>query len=401
VTNAYTAWIPNSWRDPVRWRFVRTVGRALARLARSLTAPIVRAFGRVARPMRDRSHRIVSSEVEVVEAEPELGERLDAAILARLQLGPRSKLLDLRAARLVKVALFERLASAWQAPRGTVARLGVLLDYERWIILRNVAARRLHPIVDRGVDVGIFYAQQADSLDGWFSRGEACRDRLRDVIHWLRTKWRSSAVWPSVLSRTASLVQESGETDAVPEMLLELAAIARSFPGSEGAEQAAKHAGAALAWIGDQPSRVRCRALRATATATLALGQTEAGVALLETAFNTATVLGDPIEQASALAEIGFHLLRRGYHARAETRLRVALALLSDDDPAYLRATLHHDLALALVEQGREPDEAELHVTAALNLRESPSSQLASEDIALIARIRAQRASPPSQPTPS
>jgi hypothetical protein len=106
--------------------------------------------GRIAGPKRDRSHRIVPPEVDVIEAEPQLGEPLDAAVLARLQLGPRPKPLDLHTARLVKVALFEYLAGAWQAPRGTVDRLGVLLDYERWIILRSVAARRLQPIIDRG-----------------------------------------------------------------------------------------------------------------------------------------------------------------------------------------------------------------------------------------------------------
>jgi len=396
VTDVHAARVSSSWGGTVIRRLARAAGRGFARLAGVLTSPLVRALGRIAGTKGDHSRRLACRKVDVVRAEPELGEGFDATVLARLQLGPRSKLLDLRAARLVKVGLFERLASAWQAPRGTVARLGVLLDYERWIILRNVAARRLQPIVDRGVDVGIFYAQQADSLNDWFSRGEVCRDRPRDVIDWLRTHWRPGAVWPSVLNRTASLVQESAEVDAVPGMLLELAAIARSFPGTEGAQQAAKHAGAALAWIGDQPSRARCRALRATASATLALGQTETGLALLETAIRNATVLRDPIEEASALAEIGFHMLQRGYHARAETRFRAALALLSDDDPGYLRATLHHDLALALVEQGAAPDEAELHVTVALKLRESPRSQLASEDIALIARIRAQRASPPS-----
>jgi len=331
--------------------------------------------------------------VDVVEVEPSLGEHLDAAVLARLQLGPQPKLLDLRDVRVVKVALFERFASAWQAPHGAVTRLGLLLDYERYIILRNVAVRRLQPIIDLGVSVGIFYAQQEDGLPGWFAGGEVSHDRLDDVIHWLRTQWRPSAIWPSVLSRTASLIQESGEIEAVPERLLELAAMARSFAGNEGAAQSAKYARAALGWIGDQPSRVRCWALRATATATLALGETETGLTLLETAIQTATVLRDPIEEASALSELGGHLLKHGYHARAENRFRAALALLSNEDPAHLQATLHHDLALALLEQCKDDDEAEFHVTVALNLRGDSRSQLASEDIALIARIRAQRAS--------
>ncbi len=61
-----------------------------------------------------------------------------AEMFARLR-HPRSKLLDLRAARVVKVSLFEHLVSAWQAPRGTVPQLGILFGYEHWIVLRNAA----------------------------------------------------------------------------------------------------------------------------------------------------------------------------------------------------------------------------------------------------------------------
>jgi hypothetical protein len=87
---------------------------------------------------------------------------------------------------------------------------------------------------------------QADSLAGWFAGGGVHHDRLRDVIAWLRTEWRPRPIWPTVLGRTASLIQGSAEVDAVPELLLELAAIARSFAGPEGTEQAARHAHAAL-----------------------------------------------------------------------------------------------------------------------------------------------------------
>jgi tetratricopeptide (TPR) repeat protein len=289
-------------------------------------------------------------------------------------------------------ALFERLATAWRAPRDTVPRLGILLDYERWTVLRNVAARRLQPLVDQGVAVEMFYAQQVDTLPGWFAGGEVRHDHLRDVIHWLRTQWCPGPIWPTVLSRTSSLVQAFARVDAAPDMLLDLAAIARSFGGTEGSEQAAKHARTALLWVGAQPSRVRCRALRTLAVAMLAQGQREAALALLDTAIKTAAVLQDPIEEASALSEIGIHEFQCGHHARSEARFRAALTLLPGDGPAYLRATLHHALALALVEQGKDAEQAEYHASTALGLRWDRGSQLASEDIALIARIRAQRA---------
>jgi tetratricopeptide (TPR) repeat protein len=197
-----------------------------------------------------------------------------------------------------------------------------------------------------------------------------------------------------VLRVTASLIQTSAEFSAVPDMLLELAAIARAFPGADGAEQAAVHARGALSWVGEELSATRCRALRAVAAAIMSLGQTEAGLALLQTAITTAAMLRDPIEEASALADLGFHALRRGHAARAEVRFRAALELLSSADPPYLRATLHHDLALALHAQRKEADEAEHHATIALSLRWDPGSQIAREDRALIALIYARRASP-------
>jgi hypothetical protein len=125
----------------------------------------------------------------------------------------------------------------------------------------------------------------------------------------------------------------------------------------------------------------------------LSLGQTEAALALLVTAMNTATKLQDPIELASGLADIGFHALRRGHAAHGEARFRDALTLLSTEGPADLCATLHHGLALALHAQRKDPDKAERHATTALRLRKDSGSQLAREDRALLALICARRAS--------
>jgi hypothetical protein len=334
------------------------------------------------------------ADIDVIKIDAELSEPLYNGALAQLQRGHRSKLLDLRAARGIKLGLFDGLARDWRAPRGTVLRLGILLGFEQWAVLRNVAARRLRALADHGIAIEIFYAQQVGNLQAWFAGGGVRHDRLRYVIAWLRTDWCPGPIWPAVLSRTGSLIQAHAERDEVPEMLLELAVIARSLPGTEGAEQAAEHAGAALACIGDQPSRARCRALRTVAAATLALGHTAAGLALLETAIATAVVLRDPIEEGSARAEMGFHALRRGHAPRAEVRFRTALALVASEGPAHLRATLHHDLALALHMQRKDADQAERHAITALGLRPDPGSQLARKDRALIALIRARRASP-------
>jgi tetratricopeptide (TPR) repeat protein len=346
---------------------------------------------------RQSTDCIVLTEAEVIQVEVEFSEPQYAALLDLLQRGPRSKVLDLRPARALKLGLFRRLADDWTAPGGTVSHVGIVLGFEQWTVLHNVAARRLHPLADRGVAVELFYPQQIDSLPGWFTGRGVRHDHLPEVIAWLRTEWRPGPIWPAVLRATQSVIQTSAELAAVPDMLLELAAIARSFPAPEGPAQAAHHARAALSWIGDELSPTRCRALRALAAAILPLGETEAGLALLQTAITNAAMLRDPIEEASALADLGFHALRRGHSARAEARFRAALELLSAADPAYLRAMLHHDLALALHLQGKDADEAEYHATTALRLRWDQGSQIAREDRALIALICARRASPRAQ----
>lgn len=63
------------------------------------------------------------------------------------------------------------------------------------------------------------------------------------------------------------------------------AAIASSFEGPDGTEQAARYARAALSSVGDRPSRVRYRALRALAAARIRQGQADAALGLLEMAI--------------------------------------------------------------------------------------------------------------------
>jgi len=314
--------------------------------------------------------------------------------LARLQRGPRSKLLDLRAAPTIGAELFERLAGGWQVRPGTVPRLAIVLGYESWVVFRNVAVRRLRPIVDRGVTVELFYAQQVDSLPVWFADGTVCHEHLPAVIRWLRTEWQPTALSPNVLKATAALVNGHAHRADVPALLLELSGLALSLGGDEGPEQAIAHARAAMLAAGDYPSLARCRALRALALARLARGELVPALALHEMAISVAVVIGDRIEEATAIAEIGFHVLRSGHHARAEARFRTAIGLLRDDEAPYLRATLHHAIAAILHHRLGHGTEAERHAVAALTLRWSPESQLAAADRMLLDRIRARRSDP-------
>jgi len=357
-------------------------------------------------------------EVECIEVPRDFGDPLYAAVFQRLQLGPRSKVLDLRAAHKLKLDLFGRLASAWRAPPGTVPKLAVVLGYESWAVLHPVAARWLRPLVDQGVRVELFYPQQVDRLAIWFAC-ERVYHNVPAIVAWLRTEWRGAAtvpllatasakapadkaiaVWPAVLRATAKLVETHAAVEQVPELLLELSALARSFGAAESSDEAIRHVHAALHWIGDAPSAAKCRALRALALLRAARGEADDALQSLDTAVTIATVIGDRVEGASALGEIGLHAMRARQVARAERRFRRAVALLTDEDPPYLRAMLHHQLARALHEQGKDGDEAAQHASAALALRWDPGSRLASDDRALLAAIEAGRpaSDPPHNP---
>jgi len=315
------------------------------------------------------SAHLAVPEVECVAVGPEFNERLYPTVCALLQLGRRSKLLDLRSASAIKLDLFDRLASAWTAPPGTVLRLGILLGFEAWAVLRDAAARRLKPILDEGVAVELFYDQQFLSLPSWFSHGLVHHDHLSTVLEWLRTRWRATAIWPEVLGTAAMLVHAHAPAEDVPDFLIEIAAIALSFGGLEAAEQAAGYARGVLTRVGDTPSAARCRALRSLATATMAKGDIDAALAHLETAVTTAMVMKDPVEEASALHQIGVHALQGQHFARAEDRFHRAINVLSAVESPTLLATLHHDLAMALAAQGKHGEEAEHHASVALELR--------------------------------
>jgi len=147
-------------------------------------------------------------------------------MFAQLQSGSPAKLLDLRAVEDVTADLFTRLARSWQAPRGTVRRLAIVLGYDCWVALHQVIPRRLWGLTDRGVDLATFYEQQLDSVEIWFAGGPIVHDELGAVVAWLRDQSLPSRTLPIVLDTTAMLVRGFAARDEVPELLIELAALA-------------------------------------------------------------------------------------------------------------------------------------------------------------------------------
>jgi hypothetical protein len=109
----------------------------------------------------------------LVTVDAEFHPRLYAATFAALQVPRISKLLALTRARVVWPDLFQCLAAAWTAPPRTVPRLGIVLPFERWVMLRDAALASLRPLAPRGVLVEVLYQEQAagPQIAAWFSRG--------------------------------------------------------------------------------------------------------------------------------------------------------------------------------------------------------------------------------------
>jgi tetratricopeptide (TPR) repeat protein len=324
----------------------------------------------------------------VVRVEPEFGPGAYAATFAELQRTPSAKLLDLTPARRLSADVFDRLAEAWTAPPDTVPRLGVLLSFERWVMMRHAALRSLQPVV-RGVRVNVFYQEQAlgGHLATWFRDGQVVH-ALPGVIATLSQRWEPSAMWPMVLDSLARLIRAYAGAPELPALLTEVAGLALSCGG---ADQAATLAREAIYYLPEVPSATRAKALRELGAALMGQGQSAAGLALLDQAITMAAAVKDAGVGASALCQAGLFALNRGDHANAEQRFRAAIELLSPPTQRpHLRALAHHSLAIALMNQGN--GEAEYHAQIALALRSDPQSHLAEQDRLLLSQLREVRA---------
>lgn len=319
---------------------------------------------------------------------PEFSPRDYGATFAALQAPLFSKLLDLVPVRLLCADIFEHLADAWIAGPDAMPRLGILLSFERWVMLGSTALTALQPLAARGIRVNVFYAEQASAghLAAWFAYGQFLHN-VPAVIARLTQEWHPSESSPVVLDALARLAQADSSTAVLPGLLTQIAALALSCGD---ADRAATYAREALLVMPEAPSATRCRALRELGTALVGQGQTATGLALLDEASVMATQAKTPDVGASALCHAGLYALNHGDYPGAERRFRSAIELLSvDGRRRHLLALAHHNLAVALLHQDH-PD-AERHVETALALRPDPDSHLAEQDRLLLAKLSAQR----------
>ncbi len=246
---------------------------APARSGQSPTPPAPR--GRVRRRGTGGAPRF-----STVRVGPAFSPRDYRAIFAALQAPAGSKLLDLVPARLLCADLFEDLAVAWTVGRETVPRLGILVSFERWVMLRDAALAQLQLLAARGIRVEVVYAEQAAAgyLAAWFAHGQVVHN-VPAAIATLAAHWYPSPSWPVVIDTLCRLARAHTSAAELPVLVTQLAALALSCGD---AVRAATLAREALLYLPETPSATRCQALRELGTALICQGQTAAGQAFLD-----------------------------------------------------------------------------------------------------------------------
>lgn len=373
---------------------------------------------RSSRSAGEPSAILIFPDVDLVAVAPRGDAEHDARVFELLHGGRRSKLLDLRPALELALPWFEQLASAWRASRrGTPRRLAIVLDYERWALWDAAILRALAPLSARGVEVGVFYAQQAHQLRRWFEHGEVSHN-VNAVRAWLRYDWPSSLGrgerpaalppasrdwspqveegWAEVLRRTDALLVVCAPIAELPVLRLELAQIAAGFGEPAGSREALYHLSRAMDALGDAPSQVKYNVLCAMARAHLERDEPADALAQFARAVEVAIALHHVSDAVLALLDSARIAVRWRQHREAESKLRRALSL--GHIPQDLRATLLHLLARAMLDQGKVGAETLQVAEEALRSRSSAMSEAANQDRMLMVSISARMHDAPTQP---
>jgi hypothetical protein len=304
-------------------------------------------------------------------------------------LPPKSKLLDLSAASIIRSDVFKTLVNEWTAPPGSVPRLGVLLSFVGWAMLGEFVRTELQPLVERGVAIEVFYEEQAhadrEGLSAWFSGGEVVHN-VSAVVETLVARWRPTENWREVLETVERLARASVPRDDVPPLLAGIARVALICCRS--AEEGARLASEALRRLPASPSLPRCQALRVLGSALIRQHHGAAGVWALDDAVAMAAVVDAPSEAARALCESAGHLRQQGDVANAESRYWRVVELLSGSGQQFgLLSLAHLHLAAVSLQQGKD-DEAERHARVAIAAAEEGDEfELAADGHQLLMQI--------------
>lgn len=146
--------------------------------------------------------------------------------------------------------------------------------------------------------------------------------------------------------------------------------------------------------VGDEGG-AQCNALGTRAATAMHRGDIAEGFSLFEKAIAMAISADDPIDAINTLHEIECLVLHGECFVHAQPRYHASTQHSDDELPRFL-ATLHHNLALAALEQNKQSHERSPQPAAAREVRWNKDARLARAHRELLARMRTWRPSLPS-----
>jgi len=195
-----TGWLTRFWRSMRRLAgLIRSAPATLSRPAGS--SRLVCDVARDGATLTDLT-AVADSALPADDAAP-FRTWISSRSFAELQSFVGPALIDLTAADLLSIDVFEQVAAAWTASADIVPQLGFVLSFECWVLLHQGARRPLEPIAARGIEIEVFYAEQREGgqIDLWFANGRL-EHNLPAVIDRLRQQWvllTGPRHWPAVI----------------------------------------------------------------------------------------------------------------------------------------------------------------------------------------------------------
>jgi hypothetical protein len=273
--------------------------------------------------------------------------------------------------------LADAIEAGLSAP-GTSPRIGLVARFGFWALCRHTMPKTPTS------EVRMFH--EADLLAGdvqtWVAHGTAPRPHSTSVLALLLSQWDPSC-GPAMLRAAAEQIR-AGEAPA--RELVTLAQIAYRVDLSSEAEALAREV-LALVDHDDEAATATARVDALGVLGSILSDENDhaAAEAVLEQAVELAEEQLDRHAVAITLLTFGLAVLRAKNWSRAEPCFRRAATLVDPARDPEDAAAIHHNLATALLYQGRF-EEAEKVATMALSLRAEPDGRRAQHDRTLIAQ---------------
>ncbi len=154
----------------------------------------------------------------------------DHHVLASVAQGPGSKILDLTRLPAVPINIAAIVTAGWSAPKGSVARLAIVLELDVWAVARMMTAEPIGRLREQGTDLRVLYRTQLEAglVHVWIKEGLEPAGELTRTLEQLDTVWAGSPLAANVVDAYGELVA-ADESPSKPLHLARLASIALKF----------------------------------------------------------------------------------------------------------------------------------------------------------------------------